>query len=122
MNTASGSTRTVSDSTPAVQVLQEDPVGTATRDESGRETPVAPLPDESVQDEGQLVIFTEPEGARITVDGIGWGITPLTIPHLPLGDRLVRLTKDGYASEERVVRIEEGRSPVTITILLKILP
>ncbi len=53
----------------------------------------------------ELLITSEPAGARVTVDGIGWGLTPVTIRHLTPGTRHVRLTKDGYQSEERAARV-----------------
>jgi cytoskeletal protein RodZ len=55
-----------------------------------------------------LVVTTEPEGARVTVNGIGWGIAPVTIRYLPPGDKRIRVTKEGYATEELVVRLAEG--------------
>ena len=57
-----------------------------------------------------LVITTVPEGARVTVNGIGWGTTPLAIRHLPAGEQRVRIVKDQFRSEERVVTVGEGRS------------
>jgi transcriptional regulator with XRE-family HTH domain len=59
-----------------------------------------------------LVVTSRPEGARVTVNGIGWGMTPLTVRHLPQGLQRVRLTKDQYLSEERVVQLGEGRNHV----------
>jgi hypothetical protein len=59
-----------------------------------------------------LVVTSLPEGARVTVNGIGWGMTPLTVRHLPHGPQRVRLTKDQYVSEERVVQLGEGRNNV----------
>jgi cytoskeletal protein RodZ len=56
----------------------------------------------------ELVVTTQPAGARVTVNGIGWGIAPLTIRYLPAGDKRIRVSKDGYASEERVVRVADG--------------
>ncbi len=53
----------------------------------------------------ELLITSEPAGARVTIDGIGWGLTPVTIRHLTPGTRHVRLTKDGYQSEERAARV-----------------
>ena len=57
----------------------------------------------------ELVVTTQPEGARVTVNGIGRGLAPLTIRYLPAGDKRIRVSKEGYASEERVVNLAEGR-------------
>jgi hypothetical protein len=56
----------------------------------------------------ELAVTTQPAGARVTVNGIGWGIAPITIRYLPAGDKRVRVSKEGYATEERLVRIAEG--------------
>jgi len=57
----------------------------------------------------ELVVTTEPAGARVTVNGIAWGISPLTIQHLPPGDKQIRVTREGYVAQERVLRIHQGR-------------
>jgi cytoskeletal protein RodZ len=56
-----------------------------------------------------LIVTSDPAGARVTVDGIGWGTTPVTIRFLTPGERTIRVIKDGYASEERSVRITDSR-------------
>src|SRR5205823_3114119 len=43
----------------------------------------------------ELMVITEPPGARVTVDGIGWGVAPITIRYLPPGTKLIRFSKDG---------------------------
>ena len=58
-----------------------------------------------------LVVITQPEGARVTINGVGWGMTPLTIGHLPPGAKRVRVTKPGYRSEERVVAKDRSGPP-----------
>jgi cytoskeletal protein RodZ len=58
---------------------------------------------------GVLVVTTEPAGARVTVNGIAWGISPVTIRHLPPGEKRVRVSKEGYAAQERVLTLGEGR-------------
>jgi len=58
----------------------------------------------------QLNITSQPEGARVTVDGIGWGVTPVTIRHLAEGAKRVRVTNDGYAAGERVVQVTADRA------------
>jgi hypothetical protein len=65
-----------------------------------------------------LVITTMPAGARVTVNGIGWGITPVSIPHIPAGEQRVRVVKDDFRSEERVVTVGNGR-PARVAIALK---
>jgi cytoskeleton protein RodZ len=75
------------------------PAGAPTTDE--RATPAA---------DNALVVTTDPGGARVTVDGIGWGTTPVRIRFLTPGDKTIRVIKDGFASEERTVRITDGRS------------
>jgi cytoskeletal protein RodZ len=57
----------------------------------------------------ELVVTTQPAGARVTVNGIGWGSSPITVRHLPPGDKRIRMSKEGYATEERVLRLAEGQ-------------
>jgi cytoskeletal protein RodZ len=66
----------------------------------------------------ELIVTTEPPGARVTVNGIGWGATPVTIRHLPAGEKRIRVTKEGYASDERVMRLTGGQ-PATVDIELQ---
>jgi cytoskeletal protein RodZ len=65
----------------------------------------------------ELVISSQPQGARVTVDGVGWGVTPVTIRHLPAGPKRIRLTSDGYTAAERVVQVHPDRaSQVTVQL------
>jgi hypothetical protein len=65
-----------------------------------------------------LIVTSDPAGARVTVDGIGLGTTPATIRLLTPGQKTIRVIKDGYASEERSVRITEGR-PTSVHVPLR---
>ena len=56
----------------------------------------------------ELVIRTAPDGARVTVNGIGWGESPITIRNLEPGEQHIRVTMDGYTATERSVVIDEG--------------
>ena len=69
-----------------------------------------------------LTITSEPSGARVVVDGIGRGTTPLTVPHLPGGLRRVRVIKDGFVSQERDVRLGASRKPATLHVTLDPVP
>jgi cytoskeletal protein RodZ len=77
-----------------------------------------PDPGSATSAETSLVILSEPAGARVTVDGIGWGSTPVTIRHLSAGSKRIRVTKDGYNAAVSVAKLSEGRS-VTLTIPLR---
>ena len=63
-----------------------------------------------------LTITSDPPGARVMLDGIGRGATPLTVDNLTTGPTRVRVIKDGFVSQERDVRI--GAKPVTLHVTL----
>jgi hypothetical protein len=66
--------------------------------------------------EGELLVTSVPPGARVTVNGVGWGVTPLTIRHLPLGEKRVRLSKEGHVSAERAVWLTSTRRAVRMSL------
>ena len=65
-------------------------------------TAVAPLPASFTE----LVVTTEPPGAHVTVNGIGWGASPVTIRHLPPGQKHIRATKVGFSAAEQVLALD----------------
>jgi hypothetical protein len=69
--------------------------------------------------DGSLVVTSDPPGARVTVNGIGWGVTPVTIPYLPFGTKQVRLIKPGYESAERTLRLASDRPRETLRVTLR---
>ena len=66
-----------------------------------------------------LTVVTEPPGARITVDGVSWGESPVTIRSLPPAARRVRATLDGYASQERTVNVSSASPRTSVRLTLK---
>lgn len=66
----------------------------------------------------ELIITTEPEDARVTVNGIGWGSSPVRIPYLEAGQKTIRVSKEGYVAVERVLQVDEGKRQ-TINIRLE---
>jgi PEGA domain len=66
-----------------------------------------------------LVVVTEPTGARVTINGVGWGSTPLTIPYLPPGAKRIRVTLPGFESAERVVTVDTGSPSQKVHITLR---
>jgi cytoskeletal protein RodZ len=69
--------------------------------------------------EGSLTVTSDPRGARVTVNGIGWGETPVTIRHLEFGVKRIRLTMQGYISQERVVGIGPERPNGAVRLTLR---
>lgn len=73
--------------------------------------PLGPVADSSLR------VITEPAGARVTIDGIGWGTAPLTVTHLPPGPKRIRATYAGYHAVERTVQTREGdRASIRIVL------
>src|SRR5262249_58416309 len=56
---------------------------------------------------GQLHVRTEPAGARVSVDGLARGTTPVTIAELTPGEHAVVLESD-FGSVKQTVTIEAG--------------
>ena len=68
--------------------------------------------------EGELRITSEPSGAQITVNGVGWGVTPVTIPYMPFGKKVIRATKPGYLSAQRAFDFVSDRRGRSVRIQL----
>lgn len=66
-----------------------------------------------------LIVNSDPPGARVTVNGIGYGSTPATIHHLTSGDKRIRITGNGFTAEERVIRLSAERPTSELTVTLK---
>jgi PKD repeat protein len=64
----------------------------------------------SARSAGALAVASDPGGATVYVDGQFAGQTPLNLPRLRPGDHRVRLVKDGYLENARVVSITGGKS------------
>jgi hypothetical protein len=58
---------------------------------------------------GRLLIRSTPEGSSVSVDGRDYGKTPATVRDLARGPHQVRVTRDGYAAQERRVVISSSR-------------
>ena len=72
--------------------------------------------------EGELRIMSEPSGAQVTVNGVGWGPTPVTIQYMPFGTKLIRATKPGYVSAQRVFDFVPDRRARSVRIQLSPAP
>jgi cytoskeletal protein RodZ len=105
---------------PLASPANSEPVAAApvTTAEAQTELP-AGTTDAPAAVEPQLTVATEPEGARVTVNGIGWGVSPVTIRYLTPGPKRVRVTLDGYRSEERLVQLDGSRAKTTVRIPMR---
>lgn len=66
---------------------------------------------------GALDVDSRPRGAVVTIDGRRAGVTPLRLPSLDAGARVVRLELDGYRSIRAEVMIRAGeRSRLAVTL------
>jgi hypothetical protein len=104
----------------------EAPTDSAVATADSPAPPPVPVPEGAVEPRvvpqtSELIISSEPPGARVTVDGIGWGFTPVTVRHLSPGAKRIRVTKEGYASEEREARVA-GDRPSELHIPLRAVP
>ncbi len=69
------------------------------------DTPARPAPADLT-----LTVTSSPDGARVLIDGIARGRTPLTLSHLDPGERRVRLVLDGFLSTESPIRLGDRPS------------
>ena len=56
-----------------------------------------------------LSVASDPAGASVYVDGALAGATPVTVEGVPTGQHSVRLVKDGYLENSRVVSVKPGQ-------------
>ena len=67
--------------------------------------------------ETTLTVTSDPPGARVTVDGVGWGSTPITIRYLESGSKRIRVSKEGFVSAETTVLL--GGRPAAAQLSLQ---
>ena len=65
---------------------------------------------------GRLLVRSTPAGARVSIDGRDAGVTPAVVRDLARGSHHVRVTRDGYLTEERRIVITPRREAVSITV------
>jgi PEGA domain/Protein kinase domain len=67
---------------------------------------------------GRLLIRSTPEGALVSVDGRDYGKTPATVRDLARGPHQVRVTREGYAAQERRVVISTSRPSQSVNVAM----
>jgi len=71
-----------------------------------------------VSSSGRIYITTIPTGAEVFIDGVFYGMTPDMIVDVPPGQRVVTLTKDGYAQWQKTVNVQALRITMLTGITL----
>jgi hypothetical protein len=67
---------------------------------------------------GSLDIITIPDGARILLDTINLGVTPISLPNMTVGNHTLTVLKERYVSAERTVTVVENRTTqITISLV-----
>ena len=89
-------------------------------DESPENTATEPI----VVETGALSVASEPSGARVFLNGIAAGITPLEFPELDLGNYDVKLEHRGFVSEELTAELtaEAPRASLEVTLSAVVAP
>ncbi|MBQ5747368.1 MAG: PEGA domain-containing protein, partial [Bacteroidales bacterium] len=58
---------------------------------------------------GTIVIQSKPSGASVKINGRDYGVTPLTLNNMLIGSYNVVISKKGYHSQNRTIKINEGK-------------
>lgn len=66
-----------------------------------------------------LTISSTPQGARVQIDGVARGVTPVTISQLRAGAYKIRISRQGYRPVTRTVILEPGKR-VTMGVSLPV--
>jgi len=104
----------------AMPTVVESPATSVTPTPPSVEAPgsgVTPTP--TVIESPAITVTSMPAGARVTVDGIGWGETPVTIHYLPPGQKVVRISKEGYESEQRIISVPDDPRSAAVRVALR---
>ena len=69
-----------------------------------------------------LDIITSPTGARILLDTINLGVTPVSLPNLTVGNYTLTVVKEGCIPAEQRVTVVEDRTTQIIISLAPVSP
>ena len=56
---------------------------------------------------GKLTVMSSPSGAEVTIGGVKYGVTPLNIDSIIIGEHEVTVSKAGYGETKEMVKITE---------------
>ncbi len=97
-----------------VKIVEETPVKEEPPPPSPPEEPVSEQPQEII-----LQIFSDPPHAKVFVDGVEKGETPLFIPGIGKSEITLRLERAGYIPVTRKITIDPSQGDIRVKINLK---
>ncbi len=106
-------------STPASQTRQTAAAAAARPSAARVPAPRAETTSPEPPVRGRLVVRTRPAGARVEVEGRSRGESPATVTDLAFGQHTVRVSHDGYATEQRRVALSARHPAQTVDVTLK---
>jgi hypothetical protein len=74
-------------------------------------------PTEPVAFRGALQIRSVPDGARVFINGVLAGVTPLLLSNVPIGSRALRIELDGYDAWTGLIRVVANQQTMTSVVL-----
>ncbi len=109
---------------PSIVETSESAPSAAAR--SSIELPAQPTPETTAMStsgageiDGELTIASTPSGARVLVNGINRGVTPVTVRYLPAGAYTIRVIYSGLTGVTRRATISAQRRRVTVSVELE---
>jgi TonB family protein len=84
--------------------------------------PIDPAPAETpppLPSTGSLRVATQPDGARVLIDGADRGVSPLVLDALPLGTYKVRIEQSGFEPEELEAAITAEAPAASLEVALR---
>jgi serine/threonine protein kinase len=79
----------------------------------------APAPVRPLVERGRLLVRSTPAAATVSINGEMRGSTPLVVRDLPLGSYTIHLTRDGFAAEDRRLRLTAKSPSASLVVELK---
>lgn len=72
-------------------------------------------------DSAAVAVDSDPQGAKVILNGIDGGVTPCTVERVPAGDAFLKLELEGYAPMDQILKLRAGQRE-DVKLVLKSLP
>jgi hypothetical protein len=72
-------------------------------------------------DSATVAVDSDPQGAKVVLNGVDGGTTPCTVERVPAGDAFLKLELEGYAPMDQILKLRAGQKE-DVKLVLKSLP